>query len=49
MDDIAVEAEGFLFDGCAGESMAGAEAWSLHTAFLAAELFAHRAEGFIAL
>lgn len=49
MDDVAVEAEGFLFGGGTGVSVAGAEAWSLHTAFLAAELFAHHSEGFIAL
>jgi hypothetical protein len=49
VDDIAVETKGFLFGGCAGKSVAGAEAWSLHTAFLAAKLLAHSAKGFIAL
>lgn len=49
MNDIAVEAVGFLFGGGAGVSVACAETWSLHAAFLAAELFAHYPEGFIAL
>lgn len=49
MDDIAVETEGFLFGGGAGVAMAGAETRSLHAAFLAAELFAHYSEGFVAL
>jgi hypothetical protein len=49
VDDIAVEAEGFLFAGGARVSMAGAEAWSFHAAFLATELFTHYSEGFIAL
>lgn len=49
MDDVAVEAVGFLFGGGAGVSMAGAETRSLHTAFLAAELFTHYSKSFIAL
>jgi hypothetical protein len=49
VDDVAVETEGFLFCGCARVAMGGAKAWSFHAAFLSAELFAHGAEGFVAL